>query len=60
MAADGNEVRLIPKQTCPPALYKVRKESLIELEKQAQKGTIDLFFGDEPKFSKQGYLPYAW
>ena len=51
---------MTPKQTCPPALYEVRKESLIELEKQAQQGGIDLFFGDETKFSEQGYVPYAW
>ena len=33
---------------------------MILLEKQAQTGTIDLFFGDETQFSQQGYLPYAW
>ena len=33
---------------------------LIALEKQAQQGTIDLFFGDETQFSEQGYVPYAW
>lgn len=33
---------------------------MIELEKQAQQGTIDLFFGDETKFSEQGYVPYGW
>jgi len=33
---------------------------LILLEKQAQKGAIDLFFGDETQFSQQGYVPYAW
>ena len=33
---------------------------MIVLEKQAQQGVIDLFFGDETKFSEQGYVPYAW
>lgn len=51
---------MIPKQSGDPALYQVRKESLIILEKQAQQGHIDLFFGDESKFSQQGYVPYGW
>lgn len=33
---------------------------MILLEKQAQQGYIDLFFGDETQFSEQGYVPYAW
>ncbi|NME73066.1 hypothetical protein HHU12_34265, partial [Flammeovirga aprica JL-4] len=33
---------------------------LVALEKQAAQGQIDLFFGDETKFSEQGYVPYAW
>jgi len=41
-------------------LYEIRKESLILLEKQAQMGNIDVFFGDEVKFSEQGYVPYGW
>jgi transposase len=53
-------VRLKPKQSCPPEFYKIRKASLIMLEKQAQQGIIDLFFGDETQFSEQGYVPYAW
>jgi transposase len=30
------------------------------LEKQAQKGHIDLFYGDESKVCEQGYVPYGW
>lgn len=33
---------------------------MILLEKQAQQGAIDLLFGDETKFSEQGYVPYGW
>ncbi len=51
---------MIPKHTCDPALYQIRKESLVLLEKQAQQGLIDLFFGDETKFSEQGYVSYGW
>lgn len=46
---------------CPdPELYKVRIEMLELLEKQAQKGDIDLFYGDESKVCEQGYVPYGW
>ena len=41
-------------------MYEIRKESLILLEKQAQSGSIDVLFGDEVKFSEQGYVPYGW
>jgi transposase len=46
---------------CPdPELYKVRFEMLELLEEQAQKGNIDLFYGDESKVCEQGYVPYGW
>jgi hypothetical protein len=30
------------------------------IEQQAQKGNIDLLYGDEVQFSERGYVPYAW
>lgn len=30
------------------------------MEKQAEKGQIDLFYGDESGISEQGYCPYGW
>lgn len=30
------------------------------LEQQSERGTIDLFYGDETGVSEQGYVPYAW
>jgi transposase len=41
-------------------LYQVRKEGLSILEKLAQNKDIDLFYGDETRFSEQGYVPYGW
>lgn len=38
----------------------MRKESLALLEKQAQQGHIDLFYGDETKVCESGYVPYGW
>lgn len=43
-----------------PELYKVRKEALKLLEEQAEKGVVDLLYGDETSFSEQGYVPYGW
>ena len=41
-------------------MYAVRKEALGLLEKQAESGNIDLFYGDETRISEQGYVPYGW
>lgn len=41
-------------------MYKVRKEALSLIEKQAELGNIDLYYGDETRFSEQGYVPYGW
>ena len=49
-----------PRQQADPALYEVRKEALSLLEKQAEQGRIDLFYGDETQFSQVGYVPYGW
>jgi len=38
----------------------VRKEALSLIENQAEQGNIDLFYGDETRFSEQGYVPYGW
>jgi transposase len=35
-------------------------EKLTELEELAQKGLIDLFYGDETHISSKGYVPYGW
>lgn len=43
-----------------PGLYQVRKEALKLLEEQSENGNIDLLYGDETRFSEQGYVPYAW
>ena len=31
-----------------------------ELERLAEQGFIDLFYGDESRVSSQGYVPYGW
>jgi transposase len=33
---------------------------LQELERLAEQGLIDLFYGDESHVSSEGYVPYAW
>jgi transposase len=38
----------------------VRLEALTLLEKQAELGHIDLYYGDETKICEQGYVPYGW
>ena len=38
----------------------MRTEALALLEEQAQKGTIDLYYGDESRVCEQGYVPYGW
>lgn len=49
-----------PKGKPDPELYEVRKEALSLLERQAELGNIDLYYGDETKISQQGYVPYGW
>jgi transposase len=41
-------------------LLRVKKEALSLLEQQAQKGDIELFYGDESGVSELAYVPYAW
>lgn len=41
-------------------MYRLRKEALSLLEKQAEEGNIDLLYGDETQISEQGYVPYGW
>lgn len=41
-------------------LYADRVERLAVLEKWAQQGHIDLFYGDESQVSSEGYVPYGW
>ena len=35
-------------------------ETLDLLEQQAQKGLLDVYYGDESGVSEQGYCPYGW
>ena len=51
---------MIPKDKPNQELYEVRKETLSLIEQQAELGNIDLYYGDETRFSEQGYVPYAW
>jgi transposase len=51
---------LRPKGKPDPELYVIRKEMLSLLEKQAETGKIDLYYGDETKVSQEGYVPYGW
>ncbi len=30
------------------------------LEKLAEQGLIDLFYGDQTQVSSEGYVPYGW
>lgn len=53
-------IRLRVKGKPDPELYQVRKEGLSILEKLAENQDIDLFYGDETRFSEQGYVPYGW
>ena len=49
-----------PKGKPDAELYVIRKEMLSLLEKQAEIGKIDLYYGDETKVSQEGYVPYGW
>lgn len=41
-------------------LYADRVQGLGILEKLAQEGQIDLFYGDESRVCSEGYVPYGW
>ena len=43
-----------------PQLYAYKTEKLQELERQANEGLIDLYFGDESHVCTEGYVPYGW
>ena len=43
-----------------PDDYEERKAMLEELEKQAERKEIDLYYGDGSGFSLIPYIPYAW
>ena len=30
------------------------------MEQRAEKGEIDLYYGDEAQVSEEGYVPYGW
>ncbi len=44
----------------PPEEYERKKEELEELNKQHQKGKINLYYGDASGFSLTSNIPYAW
>lgn len=41
-------------------MYASKKADLQELEKLAEQGLIDIFYGDESHISSEGYVPYGW
>ncbi len=43
-----------------PAIYEDKVLDLRELEKLAEQGLIDLFYGDQTHVSSEGYVPYGW
>lgn len=49
-----------PKGKPPAELLAIRKEALLYLEQQSEKGNINLYYGDETKISEEGYVPYGW
>jgi len=51
---------LKPKGKPAAELLEVRKEALLYLEQQSEKGNINLYYGDETKISEEGYVPYGW
>ncbi|WP_338337634.1 IS630 family transposase [Marseilla massiliensis] len=60
IGARYRRIRKRPKGSPSPQLYAYKTEKLQELERQANKGLIDLYFGDESHVCTEGYVPYGW
>lgn len=43
-----------------PLVYEDKLLDLREVEKLAEQGWIDLFYGDQTSVSSEGYVPYGW
>ena len=48
------------KQKPNPDVYQIRSESLSEMERLSEQGTVDLYYGDECRVSLMPCVPYAW
>lgn len=60
IGARYRRIRKRPKGKPSPQLYAYKTEKLQELERQANAGLIDLYFGDESHICTEGYVPYGW
>ena len=60
IGARYRRIRKRPKGSPSPQLYAHKTEKLQELERQANEGRIDLYFGDESHVCTEGYVPYGW
>lgn len=43
-----------------PEHYDLQVEKLQQLEQLSEKGTIDIYYGDETHVCSEGYVPYGW
>lgn len=53
-------IRKRPAKKPDPIEYKAKKKALKDLEKQAELGVIDLYYGDSTTISQMGNSPYGW
>jgi hypothetical protein len=53
-------MRRRPHRESDPQLYKLKVECLQEFETLAQKGLIDLYYGDESRVCLEPCAPYGW
>lgn len=60
IGARYRRIRKRPKGQPSPQLYAYKTEKLQELEKRANDGLIDLYYGDESHICTEGYVPYGW
>ncbi len=60
IGARYRRIRKRPKGKPSPQLYAYKTEKLQELERQANAGLIDLYYGDESHICTEGYVPYGW
>ncbi len=60
IGARYRRIRKRPKGQPSPQLYAYKTEKQQELERQANGGLIDLYYGDESHICTEGYVPYGW